>query len=435
MTHDVGVEELSLTAMSDPGRQPGDGHDESGPDATHVHYSLGTIGTPTSFNLVDEITPGEYESLNAAIAAIDRLTASFPYKLVERNYMDVQAIHQFVTITLSLGRDFATPDHRLLGEALMTSVVNWLSAMRLFLDHMETDLKRRFGKSSSEVGRFKEAAAAAFDARVGYRFTYKFRNYVQHCGLPLSHIRIGPRLDNTAQGTQAAELLLNRENLLTSYGEWGVVKADLCEMEPVFSLLPLAAEAMEGLRDIHRACTEIELDQALKANDEVVRAIRRIESLDAEGNPALFRYTGDLRGTLDITPRVIPAEAASKLSAVTSGSATRESLWSKQDERPPPRFDPATVRERFHHDSRGVQVLSAWFAEGGASPRFFRVVNKIIADDHGIQPLLTGLVNASVLLAHMTAGALGASAEGLVAGMLNIYGQFRSVGARIAISR
>jgi hypothetical protein len=89
-----------------------------------------------------------------------------------------------------------------------------------------------------------------------------------------------------------------------------------------------------------------------------------------------------------------------------------------------PFLSPATIRERFHRDNRGVQVLSAWLAEKGGSPAFFRTVNQIIAEDQNIEPLITGLINVSAVLAHMTAGALGASAEGLIAGLLDIYGQF-----------
>lgn len=54
----------------------------------------------------------------------------------------------------------------------------------------------------------------------------------------------------------------------------------------------------------------------------------------------------------------------------------------------------------------------------------FQLVNEMLHEDRGIEPLVTGLVNVSVLLAHMTAGALGATAEGLVAGLLTIYGEY-----------
>jgi hypothetical protein len=51
-------------------------------------------------------------------------------------------------------------------------------------------------------------------------------------------------------------------------------------------------------------------------------------------------------------------------------------------------------------------------------------VNNFIAEDRSIEPLVTGLVNVSALLANIAAGALGTSPEGLIGGLLDIYGPF-----------
>ena len=49
-----------------------------------------------------------------------------------------------------------------------------------------------------------------------------------------------------------------------------------------------------------------------------------------------------------------------------------------------------------------------------------------IREDGGANQLITGLVKVTTLFAHITAGALGATAEGLVAGLLDIYGPYES---------
>lgn len=109
---------------------------------------------------------------------------------------------------------------------------------------------------------------------------------------------------------------------------------------------------------------------------------------------------------------------------VVEGRATRESLWKVNDDVPPALpMDPVAVREKFHRDNRGVQIISAWLQEGGGTPGFFEVVNEFLREDKGIEPVLTGLINASTLLAHMAAGSLGTTAEALVAGILDQYSQ------------
>jgi hypothetical protein len=213
----------------------------------------------------------------------------------------------------------------------------------------------------------------------------------------------------------------------SSYDGWGPVKRDLEAMPPHFPLLPLVSEAMEGLRDVYRELLDIRLSEALRRCMVLERALTRIEDTGASGHPAVFRYRGEFwREPSQFTPTILPAEAIRQLAGVAHGSATWESLWKESEERPPPMFDPATVRERFHRDNRGVQVLSTWLAEKGGTPAFFDAVNTIIAEDQGTEPLITGLINVSALLVHMTAAAIGATAEGLVAGLLDVYGQFDS---------
>lgn len=396
------------------------------PDSREIKYALGAFSSPATYSILEEISPEDYQHLGEAVRSVMRLNAGFHYKLVERNYVDLQSVHQFITITLSLGRAFATPDRRQLGEALMTSVVNWLTAMRLFLDHEETELKRRFGKTSQQVARLKAATAAAYDERVGYRFSYRFRNYVQHCGLPLSQITLGPVKQPGTLAKQSVDLVVDRDTLLGDFGEWGPVKKDIADMPTSFGLLPLAAEAMEGLRSIHRTCTEIDLDEALERCDVLVGVIDRIASSEPAGQPILLRYAEDADGfTPEFAPTMIPADGVRRLAAVTAGAHSRDSLFT-QNSPTPLFFDPSTVRERFHRDNRGVQVLSAWITEKGGTQAFFDAVNAIIAEDKGVEPLITGLVNVSGLLAHMTAGALGTSVEGLVGGLLDTYAEFHN---------
>ena len=399
------------------------------------NYSLGTFerkspGESVIRLVADDITAQEYEEIYRACTSIAALGASFDYKLVERNFLDLQSVQKFVTIILSLGREFVRSDHRQLGESLMTSVVNWLTSWSLFLDHTETDLKRSFGKSSPEVQRFKAVTNSAFDAKAGYRFTCKFRNYVLHCGLPLSSIEVKrPDATTGTRAKQSVTFVLDRDDLLRNYDDWGrFVKRDLKGMPPTFPLLPLALEGMQGLRDVYLILLDIRISEALSRCAVLERALSRIEETGYPGHPTIFRYQGDIVNRFDFTPTVFSAEAVRRLAQVASGSVPRKSLF-KEPEEQAPTLDPARVRQQLRADNRGVQILSVWLAEKGASPAFIDAVNRIIAEDRSIQPLIAGVINTSALLAYMTAGAIGTTAQGLVADLLDAYGRFDEPGA------
>lgn len=302
---------------------------------TDYGYELGVITDDSEWKMLVPISESEYKTIRSALVAIARLEPPFHYGLIERNYQELQARHQFVTIVLSLGREFANPERRTqLGESLSTSIVNWLTAMHLFLDHEETALKRRFGKESRQVKAFKRATNAAFDAEdPGYRFAYKFRNYVLHCGAPLTHLDL-VRLDGSnPRAKQSVRQSVKRDDLLTNFDAWGaIVNKDLQAFPASFEVLPLIASAMDGVRDVQRACAEIALDTALAQSALLVGVLERIESTGSEGEPAVFGHRRLSATNIEVLPRVIPSDAVRILQSVARGETDRESLWATPDD-------------------------------------------------------------------------------------------------------
>lgn len=180
---------------------------------------------------------------------------------------------------------------------------------------------------------------------------------------------------------------------------------------------------MNGLRGVQRACMEIDLDQALTRSAMLAEVLDRIGSAVPDGEPGVFRYRRTTKTHMDISPSLIPSDAIRKLHSVVRGDANRDSLWSRP-ETSPLILDPTSIRERFYRDQRGVQVLTAWIAEGSGTPKFLAAVNELLDEDGDVEPLITGLINTSALLATIAAKALGTSPEGLVGGLLDSYGPF-----------
>jgi hypothetical protein len=394
-------------------------------DDPPLSYSLGYIteGTPPNHRDLAapiSISAEEYDEITRAVAAVARCEPPFQYLVVERNYTTMTNAFAFVEATIALGRKHSNKHPRELAFAANSAVVNWLTAIRLFLDHAETDLKRRFGADSDEHKRFQETTATQYDlpGKPGYRFVYRFRNYVQHCGMPISVINGNVVREDPEGGPKTVvQLLISRAEILDGFGRWGSVAIEIQSMDESFSLLPLAEQAMDGIREIFHQLMLIELEAAVSLCGCLRSALDRIEGLDGfSGVPLVLRFEERTSDTLKYSDVALPADAIRKMGEVADGTRPITSLYKR------PSFDsprlPTTDDGVFSENHRGVQVLSTWIAEGGTTTEYFKSVNERIADDGDVSLTIGGLVDTSVVLLCMLAIAIGGTPEGLLASMM-----------------
>lgn len=404
-------------------------------ETEHVRLCLGRVGdgggrtvngepVKASVHLGPELTQDEYDAIEQAIRAIDGLETPFHYLLVERNHDQLLNIHRFFCVLFSLPLDGGAMNLMKLSKGLWTPLINWLASMRMYLDHQETLLKRRHGAESEEVATFKRATSDAYDSRFGYRFCYRFRNYVLHCGLPPVHFQLS--VDQSGGDIdwmrRKVAIQLSPTSLLENFDGWRTVRADLELMAEPLDFIPLVNEAMESMRDIYRTCLRLNLEYAITRSQALESALARIDAEMAEdGQPALFKAVVEGTTLRSVSPRVIPTDTVVRLREVASGAVPIESLFVEPTDRRTLSLDPATLRKKLHKDSRGVQVLSAYFSEGGPTQEFERAVNGMVAQDQSVNPLIVGLADIAVVLAHMTASVFGVAPESLVSGLLEKY--------------
>jgi hypothetical protein len=389
-------------------------------------YGVGTIAGEhpnTQIKIGEEFAYETYERYLTAIHNSLAPLSRFNMALVEKNFQTYLNVQKFVSRLLILGRDFGIPNHKNLGESVMGRIINWLTSFRLFLDHAETNLKRKYGKDSVQVERFKIQTASAFDDSPGYRFISRFRNYVQHCGSPLSSITIGRTADDGAVSERTVSFRLDSTQLLQDF-DWGPVRKDLATIGGPFELEPLAREAMERLRDVDRLLLDVSFEEGARTIADVREALARIPG-DEDGVRNLFRFTvgeGTPPPIVTITPQPFPSEdAIEQYEALAAGYVEPSDLRTTPSPPDPFPFDPATVAERFHRDSRAVQAMTLWQSEGGATPEFVQHVNAMIREDGNVDTLLTGFFNMTGVLIHMTAAAAGVDPRGIIGGLLDIY--------------
>lgn len=163
------------------------------------------------------------------------------------------------------------------GRMANLHALNVLSSVRTFLDHTETAFKRRYGKTSPELDRFKKACSNAYDSSFSYRFTYRLRNYAQHCGLPIQEVRFDSQLTDRAAMSVAhrVALLSDRDRLLAGFDGWGPVGKELQAMPEKIDIAEHLDGLMSALRNVYAAAAPHaeELGAAVRTLSELLSGV------------------------------------------------------------------------------------------------------------------------------------------------------------------
>jgi len=139
-------------------------------------------------------------------------------------------------------------------------ILELTSTFRAFLDHWETEIKRRFGKKSQEFELFKEATANEFDNYFSYRFFSGFRNYIQHVRIPFLQINSSINDKNEIE----IKISVNKKELLESFNDWKpVLIEDFKGQSDSINIIPLIDELYESVKRINLVAINLLDIQAL----------------------------------------------------------------------------------------------------------------------------------------------------------------------------
>lgn len=198
---------------------------------------------------------------------------------------------------------------------LNTRILNYMMSVKTLLGHMETSINRRYGENSTEFVEFKALTANEFDSKFSYRFMYKLRNFVQHCGMPPLSYTISKSLDETSS-TLSVELIVYfmRDELIRGFSKWGTpVKADLTQMDESFPIMPIFNEHINSIFKVYILFNEkYHITKALKAKEYIINLIgEREDYIDDEYIIAELKKT---QTGLSINKKTIPTSALEKIS-------------------------------------------------------------------------------------------------------------------------
>lgn len=235
------------------------------------------------------ITDEDYEAFRQAMRVIEEESEQEGMNLVLSRFKAYVEYSRNVVIALdTFSKETWNPMLRIQAE-LQGRLFDWLQSIRAYLDHSETRLKRRYGKKSDQVARFKGACARAFDAHFAYRFFYKLRN-AQHSGF--GPVCVAVMSVDLPSGTERwASLEFDRDELLEAYHEWGIVSSDLEQAPETFGIEEHMGEMMKCLEEIADDVGQIE-EPFLRRQVETVEALLKLAP-PGEGTPQVVRLPSD----------------------------------------------------------------------------------------------------------------------------------------------
>ena len=242
-----------------------------------------------SISEVRKLSADEHERLGDATEILRSFVARTVYSVLRQNYLSFSTLEKKITAqVVSTGSTGGVPPEAI-QVLLTTSIMNYLSSMRMYIDLTEKELSDR--DASDEGSRrpsWREAASAEYDDYFAYRFLYRFRNYIQHVGLPLSMSELSGHRDE--DGNLVGRVLLGESpsHLVTAYDRWSTVGPELAALTTSIDLseqIHLSIECLERLEVFFVEQFQPELTQSVKAIEEIVGDFGSYE-----GTPMIARF-------------------------------------------------------------------------------------------------------------------------------------------------
>jgi hypothetical protein len=249
-----------------------------------VKFVIGTVETkvlnpeaiPRNHHNMDfqvELSKEEYKEYLHASNRLHSFNADAQlFTLVLWNYQE------YYNIVDSSLEAFARMDRSFIASATYLDVnramLNLLASVRTYLDHTATNISEKYGKDSENFKNYEKYTKEAYDTNFSYRFLYRLRNYSQHRGLPLDHIKFTaePSKENPKVPFFRMVVGVTRDKALANYDGWSKVRAELANMPPVIEIEEHIDNYMRGIEKISE---QIRIDEFrhLRESAEFLRGL------------------------------------------------------------------------------------------------------------------------------------------------------------------
>jgi hypothetical protein len=263
-------------------------------------FRLDRNATPIRLTQVRELSSSEaatFKEAHGLLTAFVRSRDIFP--IIRANAAEVERARDSIR-EVDRGKDVWERNRiaHAVGLEVSRSLVNFLTAMRLYLDHTQTRLSRQYSATDGVLDAFERATSMEFDSHAAYRLLYKLRNYVQHCGLPINVSNASSKAEQPdAPVVNTVRIGADAGVLLRTYDGWGLARKDLESIDGLLEPHMLVADVLKSLDRIEDAVLDAEQVVLRRAGAEVIAILRPAASDECHPVVAELLETGVERQT------------------------------------------------------------------------------------------------------------------------------------------
>lgn len=212
------------------------------------------------------------------------------YEICDKNYYSIVQYYASIVDGFPANRP-KTQEYMMNAlQEMNRLLMNYLSSFRTYIDHLLTRYRRLQRQGCSHLEAFENIRKACHDGSFYYRFFWKLRNYVQHCGLPLGHINIAESPASDGSIKIDVTIGFERDNLLSDYKDWGNVKTDLRRQPDKMELRPYLDEFRSQIQLIDLVVSSIEVSLAMGSWNFINGLISEVQAKFPDGTPLIGRY-------------------------------------------------------------------------------------------------------------------------------------------------
>ena len=170
-------------------------------------------------------------------------------------------------------------------------LINYLSSFKTMIDHYQTRYTRLDYSGSQYLANFKALTNNIYDSSFSYRFLYKLRNYVQHCGLPVQSASGQVYQDEKDKVDAQIAIYFDRDSLLERFDGWGKVKQELKAQPTKMEISVHLIEFHQQVLNIYNGLIQTELEIMKEARNYLASLVSEVHKQLPGAKPLIIDFS------------------------------------------------------------------------------------------------------------------------------------------------